>query len=124
MSAVTIRADRRILVAGLGRLGVHAIQRFLIVGRMAFLAGLVVRAGKLAFGFKVYCGMWVGFDVLCGRPRIRSRPDCALKTAASQVRYRVKGSRRWAKSCSSLACCGSSGNMSLFAGLACQPVPG
>ena len=62
MSAMTIRTDGRIQVAGLGCFGVHAIQRFLIVGRMAFLAGLVVRAGKLAFGFKVYGGVRVGFD--------------------------------------------------------------
>ncbi len=50
MSAMTIGADGRILVASLGCLGVHAILRFLVIGRMAFLAGLVVGAGKLAFG--------------------------------------------------------------------------
>ena len=63
MSAMTIRADRSLQVASLCRSRMHAVLRFIIVIRMAFLAGLIVSLGKLTLTAVGQLRMWVSGNI-------------------------------------------------------------
>ena len=63
VSAVAVCADGSIQVARFGHLGVHAVLGFLVIGRVAFLAGLVIGAGHLSAVLEIRRRMGVGLDL-------------------------------------------------------------